>query len=95
MERKGCIMRQSIAEDARMKKIVIMPPGLSFQKQVQEDLAEMDTKITRGISDEDRECFFRVAEIMLKICLAETWINFLDKYLGNYEMQGGIRLYKT
>lgn len=66
MERKGFIMRQPIAEDARMKKIVITPLGLSFQKQVQADLAEMDAKITAGISDEDMECFFRVAEAMLK-----------------------------
>lgn len=66
MERKGFIVRQPIAEDARMKKIVITPLGLSFQKQVQADLAEMDAKITAGISDKDMECFFHVAETMLK-----------------------------
>lgn len=66
MERKGFIIRQPIAEDARMKKIVITPVGLSFQKQVQEDLAEMDAKISAGISDKDKEIFFRIAETMLK-----------------------------
>lgn len=66
MERKGFIKRQPIAEDARMKKIVITPIGLSFQKQVQRDLAEMDAKISAGISDKDKEFFFRIAEIMLK-----------------------------
>lgn len=66
MERKGFIVRQSIAEDARMKKIVITPVGLSFQKQVQEDLSAMDKKILAGISDKDKENFFRIAEVMLK-----------------------------
>ena len=66
MERKGFIERQSIAEDARMKKIVITRLGLSFQKQVQSDLSAMDAKIAAGISEEELETFFRVAQIMLK-----------------------------
>ena len=66
MERKGFIERQPIAEDARMKKIVITHFGLSFQKQVQSDLSTMDEKIAAGISDEELETFFRVAGIMLK-----------------------------
>lgn len=66
MERKGFIERQPIAEDARMKKIVITPLGLSFQKQVQSDLSAMDEKISTGISAEELETFFHVAQIMLK-----------------------------
>lgn len=66
MEHKGFIMRQQLTEDARMKKIVITPMALGFQKQVQEDLAEMDAKILKGISEKDKENFFRIAEIMLK-----------------------------
>lgn len=66
MERKGFIERQPIAEDARMKKIVITPLGLSFQKQVQTDLSSMDARITKGISEEELENFFRVAQIMLE-----------------------------
>lgn len=66
MERKGFIERQPIAEDARMKKIIITPLGLSFQKQVQADLYSMDERISTGVSEEELEIFFRVAQIMLK-----------------------------
>lgn len=66
MEQKGFIVREPIADDARMKNIVITPVGLSFQKQVQEDLAKMDAKISKGISDKDIKHFFRIAKTMLK-----------------------------
>ena len=65
MEKNGLIVREPVAYDNRLKKIVVTEKALQYQQQVLEDLTALDETLVRGISDADMQVFFRVMEKML------------------------------
>lgn len=66
MERSGLIRRESLPEDARMKRILVCEKALCYKDSVLEDLTRLEEDLLRDISPEDQEVFFRVMEQMLK-----------------------------
>lgn len=62
LEERGCIKRQSVEFDARLKKIVILPKGIEIYKMSLEDIQIMDNILERNISKEDLKAFYRVMD---------------------------------
>lgn len=65
MEKDGLIRREATDYDARLKRIIASEKAMSYQARVVEDLTRLEEDLTRGISKEDMEVFFRVIEKML------------------------------
>ena len=64
MERKGYIERQSVPQDARLKRIVLTQKAVDLHRQIEEDIAGFEEMLAQGIPDEDQETFLRVAQKM-------------------------------
>lgn len=60
MERNGLIRRESIAQDARLKKIIVTEKAAGLVGQVFPDLEELERDLTKGISPEQLEVFYQV-----------------------------------
>lgn len=66
MEKNGLIRRESTARDARRKKIIVTEKAAGLVGQVFPDLEQLEQDLTKGISPEHLEVFFRVMEQMSK-----------------------------
>lgn len=60
MEKNGLIRRESTAQDARLKKIIVTEKAAGLVGQVFPDLEEMERDLTKGISPEQLEVFYQV-----------------------------------
>ena len=66
MEKKGLIRRESVPNDARLKKVVLTEKGMSGHRTVENLITEINNQMVEGISDEDLENFLRVAVALRK-----------------------------
>lgn len=66
MEKNGLISREAVPYDARLKKIIASEKAMRYREQVVEDLTGLDRELTRGLTPEEVETFFRIMEKMLK-----------------------------
>ena len=60
MESNDLIYRESVPNDARLKKIVLTEKALQVQSVVNDALNKLEEKMRDGISDEELDVFFRV-----------------------------------
>ncbi len=65
MEKNGLIVREPVAYDNRLKKIVLTDKALIYKHQVVEDLTELERNLVKDISEADLEIFFQVIEKMM------------------------------
>ncbi len=65
MEKNGLIVREPVAYDNRLKKIVLTDKALIYRQQVVEDLTELEKRLVKDISEADLEIFFQVIEKMM------------------------------
>ena len=65
MEQNGLIRREVTAEDGRMKRILVSEKARQYQDVVMADITNLDEELTRGISREEMEVFFKVIEKMM------------------------------
>lgn len=65
MEKNGLIRREPSENDHRLKKIVLTEKSLLYKQQVADNIISLEKMVTKDISDEDMEVFFRVIEKML------------------------------
>ncbi len=62
LERKGYIMRQSVAHDARLKKITLTEEANCLYRDILQQLCLMEQKMTENILDEEWMVFYKVLE---------------------------------
>ena len=65
MEKNGLFVREPVAYDNRLKKIVVTDKALQYKRQVVEDLTSLEETLVKGISEADLEIFFHVIEKMM------------------------------
>lgn len=53
MEKKGLIIRESVTEDARLKKLVLTDKAIELNKMVINSLNEYDKKLLSGFTEEE------------------------------------------
>ena len=62
MEQKGLIRRESVPYDARLKKLVLPDTALEMHSHVVRDSERLEAKLTKGLTDEELQTFFAIAE---------------------------------
>lgn len=62
LERKGYIKRQSVAHDARLKKITLTEEANRLYRHILQQLCLMEQKMTKNILDEEWMVFYKVLE---------------------------------
>ncbi len=72
LEQKGFIVRESVAHDARLKKIILTEKALEQNRVIHEKIDAFNREIERGITQEEKEEFYRI----------------LDKIITNLEHDG-------
>lgn len=60
MEQNGLIRRESVPQDARLKKLIATEKALAMTRRTDEVLATAEADLTRGISEEDLTSFHRI-----------------------------------
>ena len=64
MEKNGLIRRESVAQDARLKRIVLTQKARDLHRQIEADILAIESNLAHGISEEEQEVFLRVAKKM-------------------------------
>lgn len=62
MEKNGLIVRTSVDEDARLKKITLTPKAVEMHEQVQRGISSVENKISAGLTAEEKAIFMRLCE---------------------------------
>lgn len=57
MEKNGLIVRVGVQNDARLKKIKLTEKAMQMQERISADIDALETKISAGITDEEKEVF--------------------------------------
>ncbi len=65
MEKNGLIRREAMASDARMKRIVVSEKALQYKDMVLADITALEDELTKDISQNELDIFFKVIEKML------------------------------
>ena len=65
MEKNGLIRRDAMASDARMKRIVVSEKALQYKDMVLADITALEDELTKDISQNELDIFFKVIEKML------------------------------
>ncbi|MBD5453486.1 MAG: winged helix-turn-helix transcriptional regulator [Lachnospiraceae bacterium] len=64
MEKNGLIIRSSMDEDARLKRITMTPTALQDHMLVEEHMQMMERKMREGMSDAEQEELFRLLAVV-------------------------------
>lgn len=62
LEKKGYLYRETVEQDARMKRIVPTEKALKLRGQLLENIRRREAQVRKGISEEDMKVFVRVLE---------------------------------
>ena len=66
MEEKGFIVRESVPEDARLKKLVLTPEAIEISKGMEADRDAIERQITKGFSEIELQQFYSYIERIRK-----------------------------
>jgi DNA-binding MarR family transcriptional regulator len=64
MEQKGLIERQSVPQDARLKKLVLTPKAWDLNKEIDTDFKNMESTLTRGFTKEEIDTLYSYIDRM-------------------------------
>lgn len=62
MEKKNLVIREKVDSDQRLRKLVLTEEAKNYCSNVLADLESFDSLITKDISDEELDIFFKVLE---------------------------------
>ena len=62
LEKKGLIRRETVPNDARLKKLVLTPNGKKLQAAIERDQQETERLLRQGVTEEELQMFFQVME---------------------------------
>lgn len=69
MERNGLIVRESVAHDARLKRLVVTPKGKELHRATIEAFKRVEALALRDVSAEELEAFWKVlGKIRANLC---------------------------
>ena len=66
MEQNGLIHREATASDARLKRIVVSKKAMQYKDIVIEDITNLENELTKDISKDEMDIFFKVINKMLE-----------------------------
>lgn len=66
LEKNGYITRESVAQDARLKKIILTDKGRKINQSVRETILSEEEKILQVLTSEEKEQFFYLIQKLEK-----------------------------
>lgn len=60
MEKKGYISRTSVENDARLKRVILMPKGEEAHQSIDSAIREANLKVIEGITEEEVETLYQI-----------------------------------
>ena len=66
MEEKGLIRRESVPEDARLKKLTLTPKAVELGKEMERNREIVEARIVKGFTEEELEQFYSYIERIKK-----------------------------
>ena len=66
MEEKGLIRRESVTEDARLKKLTLTPKAVELGKEMERNREIVEARIVKGFTEEELEQFYSYIERIKK-----------------------------
>ena len=61
MEEQGLVRRESVAQDARLKKLVLTEKAIALHSSVEARIRRMETLISAGLTEEEMAQFLATA----------------------------------
>lgn len=62
LEQKGMIVREPVSYDARLKRIKLTEEATEIHMTIRNDICKLESKLTRGVSQEELDMFFNIME---------------------------------
>lgn len=62
MEKNGLLIRESVEQDARLKKLVLTPKAREIHAIIIRDMQRMEQVLSSGITDQEKQAFFAVLD---------------------------------
>lgn len=62
MEKNGLIRRESVKEDARLKKIVLTQKAVNQHEQIRAGIIQVEEKLAAGMTPEEKRTFLSLCE---------------------------------
>lgn len=62
MENNGLITREGVAQDARLKKIILTEKSIEMQKKIDKEINLIENQLKQGITDSELKTFFDILE---------------------------------
>ena len=59
MEKKGFVKRESVKQDARLKKVILTEKGIASQESFEDIVEHIEEELSEGISEEELHIFIR------------------------------------
>ena len=66
MEEKGLIRRESVPEDARLKKLTLMPKAIALGEEMERNRDIVEAQIVKGFTEDELEQFYPYIERIKK-----------------------------
>ncbi len=66
MEQNGFITRESVASDARLKKIVLTEKAINIHKSVLKSINEREERLRNGLTRDEIENFLKMTDKLIK-----------------------------
>jgi DNA-binding MarR family transcriptional regulator len=64
MEKNGLIIREAVAYDARLKKLILTPKAVAIHEAVIEEFDRIEAELAEGLTQEELDIFFHVVNRM-------------------------------
>lgn len=62
MEKKGFVRRESVRQDARLKKVILTEKGIECQESFEGVVEHIEEELAEGISEEELHIFYKVLD---------------------------------
>lgn len=62
MEKKGFVRRESVKQDARLKKVILTEKGIASQESFEDIVEHIEEELSEGISEEELYIFYKVLD---------------------------------
>ena len=60
MEKKGFVKRESVKQDARLKKVILTEKGIASQESFEDIVEHIEEELSEGISEEELHIFYSI-----------------------------------
>lgn len=62
MEKKGYVRRESVASDARLKKVLLTEKGIACHEAIEQLVDRIEEELADGITEEELQAFYRIIQ---------------------------------